>query len=87
MRAIDCPVCRGRGCKNCRGSGVLAVDDQGQQFYVAVDGSGGMQVIGPKDSSEVGATGNLVDKAFVFLEGLLAEPQDLLWVVKQMKRK
>ena len=85
MKAIDCPVCKGRGCKNCRGSGVLAMDEQGQQFYVSVDSSGGMRVIGSKEASDDYAGGNLVDRIFIFLEGLLAEPRDLLWVVKQLK--
>lgn len=87
MKAYPCPVCQGRGCKNCRGSGVLAEDEQGQQFYVAVDSAGGMQIIGPKDSTTEYEDGrSFVDRIFGWIEGNLAEPKDLWWVVKQMRK-
>lgn len=87
MRAFDCPVCRGRGCKNCRGSGVLALDEQGRQYYVALDSSGGMQIVAPKEAGEVVAGGNFVDHIFTWFEEKMSEPRDLLWVVKQLKSR
>lgn len=86
MKAFDCPVCRGRGCKNCRGSGVLAVDEAGREYYVALDTSGSMQIISPKEPGQI-SQGNLVDRLFTWFEERISEPKDLLWVVKQMKAR
>lgn len=87
MKAFDCPVCRGRGCKNCQGSGVLAVDEAGQEYYVALDTTGSLQIVSPKEPGQISGGGNLVDRFFSWFEEKTSEPKDLLWVIKQMRAR
>lgn len=78
---IKCPICFGTGCANCRGSGVLGVDESGAQYFVESDDGGNWQVVGRKEGS-----GELrfSDRLFALLERLTAEPHDIIWAVKQI---
>lgn len=87
MEAITCSVCSGRGCSNCHGSGVLAIDERGQQFYVARGQRGEMEVVGPKEASLNPVTGNFIDRFFGFILKYTSEPQDLLWASKILSRR
>ena len=87
MEAVTCANCGGRGCNNCRGSGVLAVDGAGRQFYVSRNSSGEMQVVGPKNGGEGYVGHNFVDRVFDVFLSLTAEPQDLFWAAKVLSRR
>jgi|GEM_PF-3220483 hypothetical protein len=87
MEAITCPNCGGRGCGNCRGSGVLAVDEAGRQFYVVRNGGGELQVAGSKDGGDEGFGQNFVDRVFGIFLSLVAEPQDLFWAAKILSKR
>lgn len=87
MEAITCPNCGGRGCSNCRGSGVLGVDEAGRQFYVSRGSSGELQITGPKSVGTESLQGNFVDRVFDIFLSQTAEPQDLFWAAKILSKR
>lgn len=87
MELVTCPKCGGRGCRNCLGSGALAVDEPGREFYVKQNARGEMEVVGPKSPAGETASTNLVDLIFGFILKITSEPQDLFWAVKLLKKK
>lgn len=87
MELITCPKCGGRGCPNCLGSGALAVDEASRQFYVKQNVRGEMEVVGPKTAGAENSSTNFVDLIFGFVLKITAEPPDLFWAVKLLKRK
>lgn len=87
MELVTCSKCGGRGCPNCRGSGALAVDEASREFYVKQNSRGEMEVVGPKATpTEIDST-NLVDLIFGLVLKVTAEPPDLFWAVKILRKK
>lgn len=87
MELVTCSKCGGRGCSNCRGSGALAVDEASGEFYVKQNARGEMEVVGPKSTPSENVSTNLVDLIFGFILKITAEPQDLFWAVKILKKR